>query len=306
MHVDGVDLNLLVALGHLFEARSVTTAANRMRLTQPAMSRVLGRLRKTFSDPLFLRTPRGLVATPRAELLKPLLDEALARVDAVIAGPVGFDPTTTHREFTIASADYAQAVVVPALLERLRREAPGVSTHFVTKGGDWEAALLRGDWDVVWAPRGKDRSSRAIVWNRLLDEQFSFVVRRGHPASRRPFTLERFLALEHVALSPEGRPGNRVDETLARLGHTRRVVLTVPSFLVVPHVIATSDLGGVLPRRIVAQVADRYGLTTLPIPFALGGFDISQAFHERARNDPAHAWFRHLVRRVTAELPSPS
>ncbi len=301
-HVADIDLNLLVALQHLFETGSVTGAARAMGLTQPAMSRVLGRLRATFSDPLFVRTPQGLAPTPRAEGLKPLLTEALARVDAVISGPTRFDPRTSTRQFTIATADYGLTVLMPRLLAALRQEAPRVSVRFVTKAGDWERALTTGDWDLCWTVRRQDVGSRAIVWNRLVSEDFTVVVRRGHAAARGRFTLERFLQLEQISISPEGRPGNHVDETLARLGQSRRVVALVPSFLVVPALISASNLAAVLPRRIVAATAAANGLAALDVPFALTGFDFSQGWHERMRHDDGHAWFRQRLRTLAATL----
>lgn len=302
--MNDVDLNLLVALDQLFQTRSVTAAARRMQLTQPAMSRVLGRLRQTFADPLFVRGPAGLVTTPRADALAPLLTEALTRVDAVIRGPARFDPATAVREFTVASADYGTSVLLPALLERLKATAPGVSVRVVAKTGDWVGALERGEWDVAWSPRAKDQASAssAIVWNRMLDETFGFVVRKGHPATRGRFTLERFVQLGQLAISPEGRPGNHVDQTLVRLGQRRRVVATVPTFLVVPALVSTSNLGAVLPRRIIARAAAFAPLVALELPFPLSGFDLAQAWHERSRHDAGHAWFRSLIREVAATV----
>jgi DNA-binding transcriptional LysR family regulator len=296
-HVAEVDLNLLVALQRLFETGSVTAAARSMGLTQSAMSRVLGRLRATFGDPLFVRTAGGLAATPRAEALKPLLAEALARVDAVIAGPSRFDPRTSARQFTIATADYGLWVLKP-MVAVLRREAPNVSLRFVAQTGDWEAPLASGEWDLCWAPRRKEASA-AIIWNRLFTEEFAFVVRRGHPATRSRLTLDRFLQLDHVAIAPGGKPGNHVDETLARLGRQRRVAVTVLSFLVVPALVAASDVGAVLPRRIAASASE---LVTLDLPFALTGFEISQAWHERMRHDEGHAWFRQRLRALASTL----
>ncbi len=303
-HLHDVDLNLLVALDHLLQTRSVTLAARRMQLTQPAMSRVLGRLRATFDDQLFVRGPKGLLTTPRAEALAPRLAQALSQVDQVLRGPERFDPQAAVREFTVATADYGAAVMLPALLERLRVAAPGVSLRVVLKTGDWLGALERGDWDLVWSPRSREREapSSAVVWSRLLDETFGFVVRAGHPVTKGRFTVQRFLGLDHLAISPEGRPGNHLDQTLGRLGHRRRVVASVSSFLVVPSLVSGSDLGAVLPRRIIARAAAFAPLVELALPFAVSGFDLSQAWHERARHDAGHAWFRGLIREVAAGL----
>ena len=292
-HLDRLDLNLLPVLQRLFETGSVTGAAGRLRLSQPAVSRALGRLRETFGDALFVRTPAGLRPTPRAEQLRDELGGVLARIEALVSGPAAFSPAESARTFQIATSDYAAPVLLPGLLRELAARAPGVTVRVLPIHDRWEAALLDGQWDLLWAPRRK--ASAGIVWTHLLRESFAFVVRRDHPATRRPLTLARFTAIPQLAIAPEGKPGNPLDERLARLGVTRRVVAQVPSFLVVPPLLAGSDLGVTLPRRTIDLLAARWDLAVLELPFEMPGFDVSQAWHERLRRDPAHAWFRQLV-----------
>lgn len=299
MHVEALDLNLLVVLQRLLETGSVTAAAERLRLSQPAVSRALGRLREALGDPLFVRTPEGLRPTPRAEALRAELAAVLGRVDALLAGPVAFSPAQAARSFKVATTDYGAAVLLPGVLAELAARAPGVSVRLLPVGRPWEEALAEGAWDLAWSPRRK--TGAGVVWKHLLDETFAFVVRAGHPATRRPLTLEGFAAIPQIAIAPEGRGGNPLDELLARLGARRRVVAHVASFLVVPPLVAGSDLGVTLPRRLVDQVAPRWSLAVLDLPFEMPGFAIQQAWHERFRRDPAHAWFRQLVARVAAE-----
>jgi DNA-binding transcriptional LysR family regulator len=121
------------------------------------------------------------------------------------------------------------------------------------------------------------------------------VVRKGHPATRRPLTLARFAAIPQIAIAPEGRGGNPLDEALAQIASRRRVAAQVPSFLAVPPLVAATDLGVTLPRRTVDLLAHRWELAVLELPFDMPGFHLSQAWHERFRHDPAHAWFRQLV-----------
>jgi DNA-binding transcriptional LysR family regulator len=136
---------------------------------------------------------------------------------------------------------------------------------------------------------------QAVVWTKLFDEAFSFVLRAGHPMAGRPLTLERYLSIPQIALSPEGKPGNPLDEALERLGRRRQLVAHVPTFAVVPSLIAQSDLGAVLPNRIIALHGKPWGLVTRAVPFATHGFTLQQAWHERHRHDEGHAWFRKLV-----------
>jgi DNA-binding transcriptional LysR family regulator len=295
-HVERVDLNLLVVLQRLLETGSVTAAAERLRLSQPAVSRALGRLRDTFGDALFVRTPDGLRPTPRAEQLRAELGGVLSRIDALLAGPGAFAPAASTRTFNVATADYGESVLLPPLLRALAARAPGVSVRVLPVGGPREVALAEGDWDLLWAPRQK--AGAGIVWTHLFDERFAFVVRKSHPATRRPLTLARFAAIPQIAIAPEGRGRNPLDDRLARLGTKRRVVAQVPSFLAVPPLVAGSDLGVTLPRRIVDLLAHRWELAVLDLPFEMPAFDLSQAWHERFRHDPAHAWFRQLVASV--------
>lgn len=287
------DLNLLTTLRHLLATGSVTATAERMRLSQPAVSRALGRLRSALNDPLFVRANKRLVPTPRAAALQPELEALMARLDDLLTSGAGFVPATSTRTFVVATSDYTASVLMGPLLERLRREAPGVTVRVVQTVPDAEGALTDGAWDLLWAPMRE--LSQAVVWTRLFEEDFVFVVRRGHPVASRPLTLERYLSVPQLALSPEGKPGNPLDAQLERLGVRRRVVAHVPTFATVPSLIAASDFGAVLPRRIVAQHGRAWRLVERTLPFALRGFTLYQAWHERHRHDEGHAWFRQLV-----------
>lgn len=289
-----IDLNLLVAFSELAATGSVTLAASRLGITQSAMSRTLARLRTSLGDPLFLRGPRGLTPTPRAQALMPAVEAWLEQADTLVGGGAPFDPRTAERTFVVSGADYAEAVLLPALLRRLEAEAPRVRLRLATQPLPLETALEKGELDLSWSPRLPTPNS--VVWTRLLDESFTFAVRRGHPATKRPFTLDRFCALRHLALAPGGRTNtNPIDELLARMGRKREVVATVPSFLVVPSLLAGSDVGVILPRRIFDATSSRYALEALPLPFRTTGFSLSQGWHERVRKDSGHAWFRQLV-----------
>ncbi|MBL8954565.1 MAG: LysR family transcriptional regulator [Myxococcaceae bacterium] len=292
-HLSRVDLNLLVVLQALFETRSVTGAAKRLDLSQPAASRALGRLRALLDDPLFVRTPRGLEPTPRAEPMRRELDLVLEQIQTLVAGKARFDPATSTRAFTAIAADYSQATLLPHLLERLAREAPHVSLRVIGPTLDWERMLTEGQADFLWSPPRK--APQTIVHTPLFDEGFGFVVRKGHPIAKRPLNLERFLSLRHISLSPEGLAGNPLDAHLATLGKRRTIAAQVPSFLVLGPLLASTDLGATLPTRIIEQQASRWGLVRLELPFWKMRFTTSNAWHERFRHDPGHAWLRQCI-----------
>jgi DNA-binding transcriptional LysR family regulator len=285
------DLNLLVVLRHLLDTRSVTAAAERLRLSQPATSRALGRLRYSFGDALLVRSGSQLVLTPHAQRLQAQLPAVFAQLDQLLAQEV-FEPARAERTFVIATSDYGSAVLMPGLLRRLQAEAPTVTLRLVQVPANPEQHLETGAFDLVWSPQ-RDLG-QSVVWTPLVVERFAFVVRKGHPSLRQPLTVDRFCSISQIALSPEGRPGNPLDDQLARIGGQRRVVAHAPSFTVVPGLVAMSDLGAVLPKRVITA-SRAFNLVERPLPFEVRGFTMAQAWHERARHDGGHQWLRQLV-----------
>ncbi len=314
----GVDLNLVRVLDALLAERHVTRAAARLGISQSAASHALARLRRLLADPLLVRGPRGargprsphevMVPTPRALALAPALERALAELAAALRPPAPFDPATARRTFHLAIGDYAELVLLPALVARLATIAPGVDLFVRAVPDDLAAALAAGDVDLVLAPpRPRDLSGPGLYQRHLFDERFVCALRRGHPAATRRLTLDRFCDLDHVLIAPRGTAGGYVDDALARLGRRRRVAVTVPHFLVVPHVVATTDLVVTLPARVAAALAAPHRLVTRPPPAALGvtGFAIHQLWHERTHGDAAGRWLRDQLATVARALPPP-
>jgi DNA-binding transcriptional LysR family regulator len=289
------DLNLLVAFDALVAEGNVTRAAERVGLTQPAMSHALARLRKVVGDPLFLRTPQGMTPTPRAvELVEPVR-RALAEIDRALHQQNRFDPGAAKRSFTLATVDFGSLVVVPPLLARLRRDAPGVD--LVVRQLRTEAIekqLAEGEVDVAIGVL-YDENEAWRMSRRLFDDRFVCVLREGHPALAGPLTLDAFCALDHALIAPRGRRGGFVDTALARLGRRRRVALCIPHFLAAPIVVAQSDLILTLPERIAKSFAAILPLRIVDPPLEVEGFSTSAFWHELAARDPAHAWLRQTI-----------
>jgi DNA-binding transcriptional LysR family regulator len=299
-HVSSLDLNLLVALDALLADGQVSSAARRIGLSQPAMSRQLGRLRELFADPLLVRDGRGMSLTPRARSLAGPLRRALAEVEAVLLDQPRFEPAAARRTFVLATSDYTEATLLPPLLARLGKEAPGVDVTVLP--GVREIAPLDDDSiDLAIGPRSSEAAT--VVRKRILHEDFVCAMRRGHPlARRRKLSLDEFLAWPQVSIAPGGRPGSVVDDALARLGRQRRIAVRVPSFLVSPMILIDSDLVGFLPKRLARQTAHHLPLVLVPPPLALDGFDVFVSWHERFARDAGHAWFRRLVEEVAKEI----
>ena len=296
-----IDLNLLVVLDALLAEKHVTRAAAKVGLSQSATSHALARLRGLLGDPLLVRGARGaLVPTARAEALAPALRRALDGFVDVLRGAPTFDPASARRAFRIGAGDYAELVLLPRLVARLAREAPGVDLWMVPLPDDPAAALAAGELDValgVWSSMGWPAGT---YQRRLFDEDFRCVVRAGHPATKQRLTLVRYCELDHLLVAPRGTPGSRVDDILASLGRTRRVLVRVPHFLIAPHVIAASDLVVTLATRLSQIYAEPLGLELLAPPFEMPGFTVSMAWHERAHHDPGHRWLRDRLVEASA------
>ena len=294
---DGPSLDLLRCFALLHDERHVTRAARRAGLSQPAMSRALDRLRDMFGDALFVRTPRGMLPTARADELVPRVRSVLQATDALLR-PASFDPTTLVRTFVIGTTDFPDAELMPRLVAVLAREAPGVTLQSrpfdATTVGD---ALASGRLDVILSIREAIPAEARMT--KLYDERFLCAVRRDHPGVGKRLTLERYCALPHLLIAPSGNPGSRVDSLLAARGLSRRVVVRVHTFLSAPAIVASSDLVLTAPARVLEPLARPFRLRLLPPPLEVPPISLHVAWHPRVDDDPAHAWFRGILVRAS-------
>jgi len=300
-HLRSIDLNLLVVLATLLEERSTTRAAQRLGLTQSATSRALGRLRDLFGDPLFVRGPRGLVATVRAETLAPRVRLALDSASDVLE-PLTFNPATARRQFVLGMADLAEAWLMPRLIAAVQVVAPAVDLISFGDARPLEEGLNSGRYDLVVIPNvGESASMRRQA---LLLEDFVCLLRAEHPALSLPWTLKRFAALGHVLVAPRGTAGGIIDKVLADSGTSRRVVARVGTFGAAPEVVAATDLVTTLPRSLAVAAAARLGLVMREPPLPVPGFTLFQCWLERVHGDPGHGWLRELVHRIANDEAS--
>ena len=258
------DLNLLVLFETVLEERHVGRAAERLSLSASAVSHGLGRLRRTLNDPLFLKTPKGVVPTSRATELAGPIAEILAGVRRVVATAVPFDPATSARRFVIGAPD-GFSVFLPPLLAELPRVAPGIDLAIrhvqrETVLADVDARLV----DVAVAPFGDvpARFAERIVYG----EDFVVAMRRDHVFAQEP-TLDRYCEMRHLLVAPRGDLRGGIDERLEALGRSRRVAVAVPNFMLAIDLVSKTDLISVLPRHFVEMHARRFGIITVPLPF---------------------------------------
>jgi DNA-binding transcriptional LysR family regulator len=287
-----INLNLLVALDAVLEAGTVTAAAQRMGVTQSAMSHSLRQLRALVGDPLLVRGPGGLVPTPRAQALRAPIRRALLDLQHALRDPPSFDPATATRRFRLGAGDHIAYTVLPSLLER-STETPGLDLEVVPFSPADLADLATGALDLAIAANVP--SSPGLRREALFTDDFVCVVRCGHPLVRRRLTLRQFVRLPHVLISPTGRGSSPVDEQLAAHGHKRRVALRIRYFLAAPLVVAQSELVLTAPRRLGEVFARHFGVELYEPPVELQPFTVEQLWHERYEADPGHQWLRQRV-----------
>ena len=295
------DLNLLPIFIALMEERSVTRAANRLGMTQPALSNALARLRTTMQDQLFIRERYGIQPTPIALELAPVIAEALARIDDAVLGQQDFDPATAKRLLTIAPNGYAEFVLAPAIVAELGRVAPGIQLRLTPYGNELiETGVTSGTTAMVLG-RIVDPPDNLIIQH-LMDDGFACVVRADHPSIGASLSRKQFEQLRHVNVLPPGRLRAGLFEALERQGLRREVAVSVTNFLAVPEMVAVTDHCATLPRLICYRLAEDPRLRVVPAPVDLGTFPVEMAWHVRYRHDPAHRWLRSLVGDIAKAL----
>ncbi len=306
MDFRGFDLNLLVSLQALLEERHVTRAADRLDISQPAMSAGLARLRALLGDQILVRGPHGLGLTPRAEALVAQLRPVMAGIEQMVAPTDGFVPATSRRTFSLIGTDFVEYALLPELVARLSRDAPGVQLMF--KGPDFrhlEERMASGELDLAigHCPDAPD----PLIRRAAFTEPFVCVARRGHPAiADAPLSLETYAELQHAQVLPQDSPvyGDVVDAALAAAGLVRKVAVWQPSFLAVVAVVARTALIATVPARVAALMAPSLPVAIHPLPLALPPSEIALYWHPRCRDDAGHGWFRQLVWQLLREAPA--
>ncbi|KOU00618.1 LysR family transcriptional regulator [Streptomyces sp. NRRL F-5755] len=294
-----LDLNLLAALDALLEEGSVAGAAERLRVTAPAMSRSLGRIRRTTGDQILVRTGRTMTPTPYALAVREQVHELLQQVQGVLAPSRALDLTTLERTFTLRWHDSLVALGGPALLAAVREQAPGVRLRFIAESSTDTPELRRGEIDLE--ANANRPTAPDIRADRVAETRHVIVVRQGHPLTRaEAVTAAQYAAAEHITVSRRGKLGNALDDALGRLGLTRRVVATAPTEGTAFEFVRDSDLLVTAPESTTRATATALGLTLLPLPFELPPIAVYLSWHQRYDTDPAHVWLRDLARSALA------
>lgn len=309
MNFRTLDLNLLRVFDHVMAEQNLTRAAERLAMTQPAVSNALKRLREALGDDLLVRTAFGVKPTPRAEALWPEVRAALARLREAI-DPSDFDPATTEASFRLAMADATAATLMPPLVADIEQTRALVNLRVLPlTTRDPRSLLEHGEVDFAIgyfpdavAALSSQGSHATLHHERLWDDEYVCVMRKGHPLAHDELTLDAFCAAHHLLVSFSGRAHGFVDQALAALNRTRRIVLTVNQFFTAGRVVTHSDLLTVLPRRFVPATGLAHELALQPLPLALQGVHVEVLWHQRHDRDPAHRWMREHVFAAASSL----
>ncbi|MEU4617194.1 LysR family transcriptional regulator [Streptomyces umbrinus] len=295
--MDYVDLNLIEALDALLAENSVTKAAARLHTSAPAMSRALARLRRAFDDPLLVRAGRDLVPTPRALELRGEVHAVATRARALFAPSSTADPRTAVRTFDLQVDDMLSTTFIPSLIDDLRVQAPGISLRLRPENLEDAPALREGLVDLeIGIVRPGDSEIRSET---LLMETLIGVVRPDHPLARmKTVTPRRFAATDHIVVSRRGRAHGPIDERLAELGLSRRVVAVVPGVATALFLARETDVVSVAPAGLGRPMLNTLGLRAFPIPLVLPPLTVGMAWHPRNHHDRTHQLLRERIRHI--------
>ncbi len=296
-----LDLNLLRVFDAVARERHVTRAAEKLNLSQPAVSNALARLRTALGDELFLRRPGGVEPTALAATLAGPVGEVLDRLRETLAVHAPFDPAITDRVFTLALSEYAESVLAPPLLEVMAREAP--HALLAIRHADRTNAmdlLDAGEAEMAAAVLPEPPALYTRV--RLLPEAFLTLMRKDHPLAEGPMTLERFASFPHLLHSPNGSRDGALDGPMTEAGHPRRLGAVVAHLGAVPEILARTDMIMTLSARLAGRMSETYALALRPCPVEIRHTRLSLIFHRRFEADAGHAWLRRTLLAVAREV----
>lgn len=299
----GIDLNLLVLLDALIDRRNVTWAADQMQMSQPAMSRALGRLRKLLNDPILVRGENGLMPTPRAIALSPKLKRLLDEITQLVSD-IPFSPEQLTGCITLAATDCASIVLIPKLMRLITQAAPQVDVKVMPLFNIAAECLHDGSIDLAFGVAQATLPS-TLCQEPLYEDSYVTLMRRQHPALEAIdcLSIEQFSAFKHVQTIAVGNgEESTVDIALDQLGLHRRIVLQLPSFITALSVVAESDFVVTLPASIAQRYAVQHDLVAISTPIKCLSI-IHVSIWSGVRNaDPANQWLRQLVQKVASQV----
>lgn len=301
MNLNDLDLNLLRVFNQLMIERRVSSVAESLGVSQPAVSNALKRLRGLLGDELFLRTAQGMQPTPLAEQIAEPIAYAIDSIRAAMNQQVRFDPATAQRNFVLGLIDLGEMFFLPPLLTQLCQQAPGVSittirSNNVSLKEDMEAGRVDVSMGLLPQLQG------SFFRQRLFRQRFVLAFRKGHPlASKEVVTQADFLACEHAVVVSPGTGHGEVDRLMERKGVVRKVRATVPHFNAIGNILEATDLVATVPHRLADMLEKPFNVAYTTHPLTLSEVSIDIFWHARLHRDPANQWLRRLIFNLFSE-----
>lgn len=295
MKLRSIDLNLLVAFHRLYIDRNVSRAADNLGLSQPAMSNTLKRLRQLTGDDLFVRTSAGMVPTTCAEELALPLAQALTTIQETLSHLASFNPAKSTRKFVISAFDIGESYLMPKLMERLAKEAPGVTLQATRAGAGDSLKLALESGEIDFALGHLPHLQAGFFQRRLFQQHYVCAFRREHPMASSTFGINEFQAADHLAIVTEGSDYELLDKLIASNSPQRKIRLRVSHFLSTGYLLRDTDLVATIPNKLAEILCEPFGLAYVPHPITLPPIDINLLWHARLHRDPASQWLRSLL-----------
>lgn len=296
MDIKSVDLNLLPVLDALLRQRSVTLAARDLDMSQSAVSTALGRLRALLGDQLFVRTGRGMLPTPRASQLAEPVAAILDKLRDEVLSSQGFVPSTSQRDFTLGLSDVGSYVLWPRIVSVVSQQAPLVRLRLRVMSQAHIASALE-DAEVDVALGAYPGLPDTLYQRRLFERKYVALVRQAHPLAGKRLSLQAFARCPQAVVRLASGIQDRVDEALAARGLARQKVLDMPSYLMLPPLLAAGDWMAVMPGQLADAFAQHGGFNPLTLPFDVPSSVIRMHWHKRFHEDGANAWLRGVISR---------
>ena len=304
MDIRNVDLNLLRVFDALMQDANLTRAGFRLGLSQPSMSHALARLRKISGDPLFVRIPSGMEPTPFSQQIASAVRDGLALLQGALDGTAAFSSATCNRTFQILMSDIGELVYLPRLITKLAVTAPEVNLRVLQLPREaYHDAFVSGEADLAigFLPALK----AGFYQQRLFEDSYICIARKGHPRIREALSLEQFTHESHILVEPAGSRYSTVslqsstttfiERHLAGQGLSRRIALRVPHFMVVPEIVQQTDLLATVPGSVMCYIRPMPKVSLLSLPIDTPRFEIKQFWHQRNHHDVANQWLRRTI-----------
>lgn len=294
MKLSDIDLNLLIIFNQLLLDRNVSASAEKLNLTQPAVSNALKRLRNILNDELFIRTSKGMSPTPYAMTLAEPIGYALDSLHNALNQEPTFDPMTSQRTFTLAITDIGEIYFVPTLIAELSRLAPHVKISTVrNNANNLSEEMESGSVDAAIGLIPSLKTG--FFQRRLFNQKYVCIFRNNHPSAKNPISLQSYKTLGHVSVTSANTGHNQIDQLIEGKGVQRDIRLHVPHFVAIGHILQTTDLIATVPERFAQKSEGPFGLVTSKPPIELPEISINLLWHAKYNRDPANVWLRQLI-----------